>query len=115
MDEAASMEKAEAENVQKPAVTDEEEENPKKIPLRAHLGLLNRNKLSRTAKWSDFLEDMSAMYPLRHRINVGAQERLAQRVAVAKKNSDDTKLYGRGHFNLLSVTEEEALKKGVSQ
>ena len=34
--------------------------------------------------------------------------------SVAKKNSEDKKLYGRGHFNLLSVGEEEALKNGVS-
>ena len=114
MDEAAAMENAEAENVEEGPSPDEEEEQ-KKVPLRAHLGLLNRDKISRTAKWSDFLQDMSAMYPLRHRINIGAQERLAQRVAVAKKNSDDKKLYGRGHFNLLSVTEEEALKKGTSK
>ena len=58
-----------------------------KTQLRAHLGMLNQPKLARTAKWGDFLDDMMNKYPLRHRINLDAQQMLAQRIIKAKKQS----------------------------
>ena len=51
-------------------------EEEEKIQLRAHLGMLNQPKIARTAKWGDFLDDMMNMYPLRHRINLDAQQKL---------------------------------------
>ena len=81
-------------------------------PLRAHLGMLNRDKLSRSSKWADFLQDMAAMYPLRHRVNVDAHDRLAHRVAVAKKSREQKMLHGRPAFNILSVSEEQQLRNG---
>ena len=82
-----------------------------KIQLRAHLGMLNQPKIARTAKWGDFLDDMMNMYPLRHRINLDAQQKLAQRIVQGKKQSEHKKLHGRPAFNLLSQQEQAALQK----
>ena len=76
--EANDEENAEEEDER---LTEEEE----KTQLRAHLGMLNQPKLARTAKWGDFLDDMMNKYPLRHRINLDAQQRLAQRIVRAKQ------------------------------
>ena len=97
----------EQEKEEEEELTEEEE----KIQLRAHLGMLNQPKIARTAKWGDFLDDMMNMYPLRHRINLDAQQKLAQRIVQGKKQSEHKKLHGRPAFNLLSQQEQAALQK----
>ena len=107
-------EATQAEGMKEPEKEEEQEnltQEEKKIELRAHLGMLNQPKLARTAKWGDFLDDMMSMYPLRHRINLDAQQMLAQRIVKAKKQSEHKKLHGRPPFNLLSQQEEAANKK----
>ena len=73
---------------------------------RAAMRRRNLRRLGRSGNWSSFVEDLTARFPLRHPVNLDAQDRLMQRIGDAKARRLRHETSERPPFNILATQEK---------
>ena len=63
----------------------------------------NLRRLGRSGNWSSFVEDLTARFPLRHPVNLNAQDRLLIRIGDAKVRRNRNENVKRPPFNILAT------------
>ena len=71
----------------------------------------NLRRLGRSGNWSSFVEDLTARFPMRHPVNLDAQDRLLIRIGDAKVRRNRNETEKRPAFNILKTkgTKEQSL------
>ena len=62
----------------------------------------NLRRLGRSGNWSSFVEDLTARFPLRHPVNLDAQDRLLIRIGDAKVRRNRNENVKRDPYNILA-------------
>ena len=57
----------------------------------------NIRRLGRSGNWGSFVEDLAARFPLKHPVNLDAQDRLLRRIGDAKVDGCATRPSGESH------------------
>ena len=80
-------------------VPEERDEEDEMIAARQR----NLRRLGRSGNWGSFVEDLAARFPLKHAVNLDAQDRLMRRIGDAKARRLRNETDPREPFNILKT------------
>ncbi len=86
--------------------TEEDANRREEEEERAAMRRRNLRRLGRSGNWSSFVEDLTARFPLKHPVNLDAQDRLMQRIGDAKARRLRHETSERPPFNILATQEK---------